>query len=45
MAAAAILKNRKIAISRPEVREILTKLGTVTQFDLLDRSDCKINLE
>jgi len=35
-AAAAILKNRHISAV---VRAILTKIGTVTQFDPLDRSD------
>jgi len=51
IAAAAILKNLKIAISRPlfgnrkkrhvlaAVQPILTKFGLLLQFDLLDRSD------
>jgi len=34
-------KNRHILAA---VRAISTKFGTVTQFDFLDRSDCKINL-
>jgi len=33
-------KNRHISAA---VRAILTKFGTMTQFDLFDRSDCKIN--
>jgi len=41
MAAAAILKNRKIAIISAAVRPISMKLGTVTSFDPLDRPTVK----
>jgi len=37
MAAAAILKNREIAISAV-IRPISTKFGMATEFDPLDRS-------
>jgi len=37
--AAAILKNRKIAISPPGYEQFRRKFGTMTQFDTLDHSD------
>ena len=41
MAAAAILKNLKIAISQPQFGPIWTKFGTMKQFDPLDRPTVK----
>ena len=44
MAAAAILKKSKNRHISSVVAAISTKFNTVTQFDLLDCSECKINL-